>query len=448
MMASYRPLVAVVAYHLGDDRVARWRHGGYAVPAPYIDSLRRAGARTAILSPGDDGEAEELLEPFDGLLLVGGGDVDPARYGAEPDAAHNYGVEPDRDALEIGLLRTADRWELPTLCVCRGMQVLNVAFGGTLHQHLPEVPGMLAHGVPALDSQSLHDVRLDPRSRTWATPKATIIACSSHHHQGVDRVGEGLRATGWSADGLVEAIEREVADPESLHWMVGIQWHPEDTAHDDPAQQSWFDVLANLARIRGTRARPGETHGRNREYGLADPDPVWPARYEEEAGRIRAALGDQVVRIEHVGSTSVPGLAAKPIVDIQLSLASLEPREAYMPALVGLGYRHVADGIEPDHEYFSREDGGQRAFQIHACPAGSDWERRHLAFRDWLRGHPEDAQAYEDLKRRLASAHPRDLMTYVDGKTPFIREVEARALGERPAAGSGKGTSHQGGGPG
>lgn len=437
MTASYRPLIAVVAYHLGDDRVARWRHGGYAVPAPYVESLRRAGARTAILAPGEDGEAEELLEPFDGLLLLGGGDVDPARYGAEPDVAHNYGVEPDRDALEIELLRTADLWELPALCVCRGMQVLNVAFGGTLHQHLPEMPGMLAHGVPALDTRSLHDVRLDPRSKTWATTKTTTIACSSHHHQGVDRVGRKLRATGWSSDGLVEAIEREVADPESLHWMVGIQWHPEDTAHDDPAQQSWFDVLANLARIRGTRARPGETHGRNREYGLDDPDPAWPARYQDEAGRIRAALGDRVVRLEHVGSTSVPGLAAKPIVDIQLSLASLEPRQAYVAALAGLGYRHVADGIEPDHEYFSREDDGRRAFQIHACRAGSDWERRHLAFRDWLRVHPDDARAYEDLKRHLASAHPRDLMTYVDGKTPFIREIEDRALAGRPSVGPG-----------
>ena len=93
--------------------MARWPDGGYGVPAPYLEALRRAGARTAILSPGEQGEPEELLDPFDGLVLVGGGDVDPARYGAEPDTAHNYGVEPDRDAFEIALLLAADRLHLP-----------------------------------------------------------------------------------------------------------------------------------------------------------------------------------------------------------------------------------------------------------------------------------------------------------------------------------------------
>src|SRR5881409_566122 len=106
---SYRPLIAVVAYHLGDDRVARWPHGGYGVPGPYIECLRRADARTAIVSPGESGETAELLEPFDGLLLVGGGDVEPSRYGGgEQQQTHLYGVEPDRDRLEIELLLAAD----------------------------------------------------------------------------------------------------------------------------------------------------------------------------------------------------------------------------------------------------------------------------------------------------------------------------------------------------
>jgi gamma-glutamyl-gamma-aminobutyrate hydrolase PuuD len=116
-----RPLVALVAYHLAHDRVARWPDGGYGVPAPYVEALRGAGARTAILAPGEEGEPEEILQPYDGLLLVGGGDVDPSRYGAEPDTEHNYGVEPDRDAFEADLLLAAERMRIPVLCICRGM---------------------------------------------------------------------------------------------------------------------------------------------------------------------------------------------------------------------------------------------------------------------------------------------------------------------------------------
>ena len=196
MTSAFRPLVAVVAYHLGGDRVARWPDGGYGVPAPYLEALRRAGARTAIISPGEPGAPEELLEPFHGLLLVGGGDVDPARYGAAPDTAHNYGVEPDRDTFEIDLVRAADRMHLPTLCICRGMQILNVAFGGTLHQHLPDRPGLMEHGVPVDDTTTTHPVTPVPGTSLSAATKSGDLTCSSHHHQGVDQVGEGFVVRG------------------------------------------------------------------------------------------------------------------------------------------------------------------------------------------------------------------------------------------------------------
>ena len=249
---SERPLVAVVAYHLANDRVARWPEGGYGVPAPYLDGLRRAGARTAILAPGEEGDPAELLAPFDGLLLVGGGDLDPALYGAEPDTAHNYGVEPDRDTFEIALLHAADRMHLPTLCICRGMQVMNVAFGGTLHQHLPGMPGLIEHGVPLKDTRAMHDVTPVPRTLLSAVTKSGPLACSSHHHQGIDVVGEGLVVAGHSPDGLIEAIQLPVPDPDLVtadsSWMLGVQWHPEETAAEDPAQQSLFGALSNLAR--------------------------------------------------------------------------------------------------------------------------------------------------------------------------------------------------------
>ena len=423
---TYRPLIAVVAYRLGPDRVARWPEGGYGVPAPYLDALRRADARTAIVSPGEVGQPEELLAPFDGLLLVGGGDVDPARYDAEPDEAHLYGVEPDRDALEIALIGAAERMKMPVLCICRGMQVMNVAFGGTLTQHLPDVPGLLPHGIPTAGTESMHDVAVEPVSRLYATTKSSALACSSHHHQGVDRVGDGLLVSGRSPDGLVEAIEREAPFDDDDGWIVGVQWHPEDTALEDPAQQALFDGLALLARVRGTKAEHG-AHGRTHDYGIVEYDDAWADRFEEEAARLREALGDQVVRIEHVGSTSVPGLAAKPIVDIQLSLRSLAPREAYVPALNALGYRCVLDPISPDHEFASRDVDGARSFHLHLTTPGSDWERRHLAFRDWLRAHPEDADAYAALKRALAQELPNDVHTYTDRKGTLIRSIETKA---------------------
>jgi putative glutamine amidotransferase len=428
----YRALIAVVAYHLDGSRVARWPDGGYGVPAPYLDAIRRAGARTAIVPPGEEGDPEELLEPFDGLLLVGGGDVDPARYGAEADAEHNYGVEPDRDAFEIELLRAADRRHLPTLCICRGMQIMNVAFGGTLQQHLPAIDGLLQHGVPLEGTETLHLVTPEPGTLLSATTKTQALTCSSHHHQGVDRVGDGLVVSGRSPDGLVEAIELPGADGndvEGTTWMLGVQWHPEETAVTDPAQQALFGALVNLARWRGQLARPGEPAGRSLEYGLADPDPSWPDRFEAEAARIVAALPPGLVdRIDHIGSTSVPGLPAKPYIDIQLSVVAIAPRDAYLGPLVELGYHWKPDGHDDTHEFFSLDDGdGRRAVNLHVTRSGSDWERRHLAFRDALRADPDTAAEYAALKRRLAEDHPRDIVRYVQGKSDFIRMVEERA---------------------
>ena len=430
MTETYRPLVAVVGYHLAPGRVTRWPEGGYGVPGPYLDALRRADARTLIVSPGETNDPEEILEPFDGLMLVGGGDVDPALYGAEPDVEHNYGVEPDRDRLEIDLLLAADRMGVPTLAICRGIQIMNVAFGGTLHQHLSGMPGMLEHGVPIADTISTHDVKAAPLSRLLATAGVAVLACSSHHHQGIDRVGAELVATGWSEDGLVEALERVVDDPYQDGWMLGVQWHPEDSAGVDRAQQAIFDGFALVSKWRGTRAKPGETHGRTREYGLVDYDPAWPASFEEEAGPIRDALGDIAIRIDHVGSTSVPGLAAKPVIDIQVSVRSLIPRADVVDPLVAVGYRHSIDPIETEHEFLSKghDDGRSRMVHIHLCEAGGAWERRHLAFRDELRRDPEAAAEYAALKRRLAAEHPRDIQSYVDGKTAFVSATEARAL--------------------
>jgi putative glutamine amidotransferase len=435
-----RPLVAVVAYVLAEDRVSRWPRGGYGVPLPYIERLREAGARTAIVAPGEVGDPQELLDPFDGLVLVGGGDLDPATYGGDPSEPNTYGVSAERDAIEIALVRAADRMRMPALCICRGMQVLNVAYGGTLHQHLPSMPELLEHGVPLDDTETLHEVDVDPTSLLMATTRTDVLRCSSHHHQGVARVGEELRVGGRSRDGLVEAIELVPENEDDwTRWVVGVQWHPEDTATTDPTQRALFDGLTTMAKIRSTRARPGRP-GSSRPVELADADPRWVLVFEEEASRIRQALGGIAVRIDHVGSTSVPGLAAKPVIDVQISVASLVPRGAWRDPLVAAGYSYRLDPSSVEHEFLCRDaPDGTRLVNLHVCRSGSGWERRHLAFRDHLRAHADDREAYAALKRALAADHPGDVHTYSDAKTSFIRRIEAPWNGaeDQPAIGFG-----------
>ena len=438
--SSRRPLVAVVAYVLGDDRVARWPSGGYGVPLPYIERLREAGARIAIVAPGEKGDPEELLEPFDGLVLVGGGDLDPSTYGGDPSEPHTYGVSAERDRIEIELVRATDRLRMPALCICRGMQVLNVAYGGTLHQHLPSIPGLLDHGVPLDDTEALHEVDVDPSSLLMATTRADVLRCSSHHHQGVAQIGQGLRVGGRSRDGLAEAIELvPETEDDWTRWIVGVQWHPEDTARSDPAQQALFRGLVTMATIRSTRARAGRP-GSSRSVEVVDPDPAWPGRFDEEASRIAAALGDLATRIEHVGSTAVQALPAKPVIDIQVSLPSLTPREAWLAPLESAGYEYRLDPSSIEHEFLFRDaPDGTRLVNLHLCPAGSPWERRHLWFRDRLRAHPDERDAYARLKRDLAAEHARDMHTYSDAKTAFIRDLEAlqAEAGDLPTVGAG-----------
>lgn len=159
----------------------------------------------------------------------------------------------------------------------------------------------------------------------------------------------------------------------------------------------------------------------------------WPRMYEEERLRIVDALGDWLVDIQHVGSTSVPGLAAKPIVDIMPGVQSLLDDREFIPRLEALGYEHIpADQDDiPDRRYFRR--GVPRLFHVHVVESGGDFWTRHIAFRDYLRAHPETAADYADLKRRLAKQYRTDRLGYVNAKSDFILSVEAIALGSEIA---------------
>jgi len=208
-----------------------------------------------LLPPVGARAVEEALVAFDGLLLAGGGDIEPARYGARPHP-EIYGTDPARDEAELTLVRAALGLGLPVLAVCRGLQVLNVALGGTLHQHLPELEGMDFHGHPRADASALHDVKVAAGTRLAEACSSEVLRCTSHHHQGIDRLGEGLAVVALSGDGLIEAVEP--ADPDAP-WLVAVQWHPEMTAADDPLQQALFDgfVAEVAAHGRVRTGRPG-----------------------------------------------------------------------------------------------------------------------------------------------------------------------------------------------
>jgi putative glutamine amidotransferase len=236
-----RPLIAVPAYpRLAAGRVAGWSGESVGVPARYIDALRRAGAREAVFLPqawsADD--ASELLDRVDGLLLVGGGDLDPSTYGADRHDA-TRGVDADRDTCELTLVEAALARRVPTLAICRGHQVLAVARGGVLTQDLVGQSGLIEHGIPGTDDGAReHDVVVAPDSLLAAVLGTTRTAVSSHHHQAVARAGPATRAVGHAPDGVIEALE--VTSPEG-GWVLGVQWHPEDTAATDPVQQRLFD---------------------------------------------------------------------------------------------------------------------------------------------------------------------------------------------------------------
>jgi putative glutamine amidotransferase len=209
------------------ERVSWGVWQGYEVtlaPRAYVTAVQRAGGLGIVLPPDEAavGDPDLLLDRIDGLMLAGGADIDPSAYGAE---AHpeTTGTWPERDRFELALTRRALERDMPVLGICRGMQLLNVALDGTLDQHLPESVGNEVHRTVA-GTFGDHGVRLEPGSLAAAAAGKESLAVRSHHHQGVDRLGEGLRVSGWSEqDDLVEAIELPGSP-----FALGVIWHPEE----------------------------------------------------------------------------------------------------------------------------------------------------------------------------------------------------------------------------
>jgi GrpB-like predicted nucleotidyltransferase (UPF0157 family) len=164
---------------------------------------------------------------------------------------------------------------------------------------------------------------------------------------------------------------------------------------------------------------------------IVDYDPDWPTLAAAEMSAIQTALGELAARLEHIGSTSVPGLAAKPIIDLQLSVTRIDPVDAYRQPLERLGYLFVPDPDFSDWHFFAKPPERPRTSHLHVVEAGGAHERRHLAVRDHLRAHPDEARDYESLKRRLAAGHPQDRLAYIEGKDPYVAALEQRALSGR-----------------
>jgi GrpB-like predicted nucleotidyltransferase (UPF0157 family) len=160
---------------------------------------------------------------------------------------------------------------------------------------------------------------------------------------------------------------------------------------------------------------------------IVDYDPAWPGLAEAELRRIGWALAEVAVRLEHVGSTAVPGLAAKPIIDLQVCVDSIQPRKRYVESLEKLGYLFVPAPESPDLHFFAKPAARPRTHHLHVCAAGSEHELRHIAVRDYLRAHPDETARYAALKREVAARSPLDRLAYIEGKNDYVAALEARA---------------------
>jgi putative glutamine amidotransferase len=210
-----KPIVGVTSsYNQNDKR--------YQVPESYIEAVERAGGIPVVLPPTFDAKVDALLKLVDGLILTGGVDIDPQLYGESP-LPKQGNIDPLRDSFELALTRRCLKVGKPVLAICRGIQLLNVAAGGSLYQDVnSQVVGSLKHRQQAPTYYATHRVQLGEGSRLLDVFGGEVVAVNSFHHQAVKDVAPGFRATGWAEDGLVEVIESQ-----GRGWVLGVQWHPE-----------------------------------------------------------------------------------------------------------------------------------------------------------------------------------------------------------------------------
>ncbi len=226
-------LIGITTYGRDEDN-------RFPLPGEYVDSVRRAGGIPVLIPPGDV-DPNALLSRVDALLLAGGGDLDPGHYQGRTHETV-YMTDAERDSTELELARAVVERQFPTLCICRGIQVLNVALGGTLHEHLPDVVGdTINHRLPPREPTP-HAIAVRPDSRLASIVGATEFSAASWHHQAIRDIAPELMVSAEAPDGTIEAVEM----PEHP-WLIAVQWHPELTAHQDETQQRLFDAFVQAA---------------------------------------------------------------------------------------------------------------------------------------------------------------------------------------------------------
>jgi len=237
MSRRENPLIGLTTYGRGADN-------RYTLPAEYLDAVRRAGGVPVMIAPGES-RLEAILGMLDALILSGGGDIDPSRYDGKRHET-NYAIDQERDAHELELGRRVIASGMPTLGICRGAQILNVAQGGKLIEHIPdEVGEKVLHRAPPREPVT-HNVKLKAGSRMAAIFERDEFDVTSWHHQALRGAAPGFEAVAHAPDGTIEAIEMV-----SHRWLIAVQWHPELSAAADPLQQKLFDAIVVEAR-RGT----------------------------------------------------------------------------------------------------------------------------------------------------------------------------------------------------
>jgi len=234
MRSLKSPIIGITTYSRGEA-------GEFTLPGSYVDAVQLAGGIPVLLPPNQP-DIDRLLDIVDGLVFSGGGDIDPVLYGGDHHPTV-YLIDPERDEFELALAKGAIASTIPTLGICRGMQVLSVATGGALVPHVPDVYGeTIAHRLDHPRRPIPHPVQVQPESRLAAIVGKTDISVVSWHHQAVKTVPDCWQIAAYAADGLVEALEH-CQHP----WMVAVQWHPE-LSPEDPVHQRLFEAFVQAAK--------------------------------------------------------------------------------------------------------------------------------------------------------------------------------------------------------
>ncbi len=237
------PVIGITTYGRNEKRFdTKYYNDFYTIPADYVDAVRRAGGVPVLLPPGEP-NWERWLEVIDGLIISGGSDIEPHQYNGNSEHPNLTSHDPPRDETELALAKSVlEKIDTPSLFICRGMQVVNVAAGGSLHEHIPDIqPEDIHRGADG--GWAIQEVGVESDSALRNVMEVETAVPYSGHHQAIKNVGEGLTVSSKAPDGIIEALERK-----DHPYFIAVQWHPEKSAGEDESQQKLFDKLVQAAK--------------------------------------------------------------------------------------------------------------------------------------------------------------------------------------------------------